>query len=79
MSLHVDYLIGGAGAMGMAFADVILHETTKPSRLRIGARPLAVIGMMLTRLFGCINPAFYGVNSRTRRRPDRQSVEQRPL
>ena len=29
MSLHVDYLISGAGAMGMAFADVILHESGK--------------------------------------------------
>ena len=47
MSLHVDYLISGAGAMGMAFADD-LAESAKPSRLWIGARPITVIGMMLT-------------------------------
>ncbi|MFT7219424.1 MAG: hypothetical protein ACI8Z1_001038 [Candidatus Azotimanducaceae bacterium] len=27
MSIQVDYLIVGSGAMGMAFADVLLHET----------------------------------------------------
>jgi cation diffusion facilitator CzcD-associated flavoprotein CzcO len=25
--IHVDYLVVGAGAMGMAFADALLNET----------------------------------------------------
>ena len=39
MSLHVDYLISGAGAMGMAFADVILHESDKTIALWIMPLP----------------------------------------
>ena len=59
MSLHVDYLISGAGAMGMAFADVILHESGKTIALVDRRAAPTVIGMMLTRLFDCIDQAHF--------------------
>ena len=65
MSLHVDYLISGAGAMGMAFADVILHESGKT--IALVDRRAAPDGHWndaypFVRLHR--PSAFYGVNSR---------------
>ena len=65
MSLHIDYLISGAGAMGMAFADVILHESNKT--IAIVDRRAAPGGHWndaypFVRLHQ--PSAFYGVNSR---------------
>ena len=65
MSLHVDYLVSGAGAMGMAFSDVILHESHKS--VAIVDRRSAPGGHWndaypFVRLHQ--PSAFYGVNSR---------------
>ena len=65
MSLHVDYLVSGAGAMGMAFSDVILNESDKS--LAIVDRRSAPGGHWndaypFVRLHQ--PSAFYGVNSR---------------
>jgi len=65
MSLHVDYLISGAGAMGMAFADVILHESDKTIAL-VDRR--AAPGGHWNDAYPFVRlhqpSAFYGVNSR---------------
>ena len=65
MSLHVDYLVSGAGAMGMAFSDVILHESDQS--IAIVDRRSAPGGHWndaypFVRLHQ--PSAFYGVNSR---------------
>ena len=59
MSLHVDYLISGAGAMGMAFADVILHESDKT--IALVDRRAAPGGHWNDAypLFDCINQAHF--------------------
>jgi hypothetical protein len=63
--INVDYLIIGAGAMGMAFADTILSESDKTIAIvdRYG-RP----GGHWTRAYPFVRlhqpSAFYGVNSR---------------
>ena len=38
--IEVDYLVVGAGAMGMAFADVLLTETDATFFNGLGASPL---------------------------------------
>ena len=65
MSLHVDYLVSGAGAMGMAFSDVMLNESHKT--VAIVDRRSAPGGHWndaypFVRLHQ--PSAFYGVNSR---------------
>ena len=65
MTLHVDYLVGGAGAMGMAFADVILHESDKTIAI-VDKRPAP--GGHWNDAYPFVRlhqpSAFYGVNSR---------------
>ena len=55
--VDVDYLIIGAGAMGMAFADVLLNETDATFAIVDDRASPAGTGMMLTRLFDCISQA----------------------
>ena len=65
MTLETDYLIVGAGAMGMAFADVLMTETDATILLvdRVG-RPGGHwnVAYPFVRLHQ--PSAFYGVNSR---------------
>lgn len=63
--LHTDYLIVGAGAMGMAFADVILTEDTAATVTLVDRRPRPGGHWNDSYPFvGLHQPAaFYGINS----------------
>ena len=60
MTLHVDYLVGGAGAMGMPSLTSFFMKVTNFT-LSINVRRTEGIG---TPLCQAIMSAFYGVNSR---------------
>ena len=55
-SIEADYLIVGAGAAGMAFADTILTDTNARILMVDRHHRPAGTGTTLTRLFGCTNP-----------------------
>ena len=66
MTLEADYLIVGAGAMGMAFADVLVHESNATAII-IDKRDLPGGHWNTAYPFVTLHQpsAFYGVNSMT--------------
>ena len=51
MMLKADYLVIGAGAMGMAFADSIIHNTQSSLIIVDKTMVQVATGMSLTRTF----------------------------
>ena len=51
--IETDYLVIGAGAVGLAFADTMLAETDAHTPSLTGTASLVATGTMLTRLWRC--------------------------
>ena len=62
MNLSADYLIVGSGAMGMAFADVLVEESDASLIIIDKNDSPGGIGILLIPLWHCINlPLFTGL------------------